>query len=66
MITNQQPWQATVNPVFLTNVPQTQNTLSIVQKNFITKTKKTSASVVKFAAAKRYSFDDNGGGYQGL
>jgi len=65
-MTNQQPWKAIVNPTILSKVPQTGNSLSVVNKNFTIQMQKSSVPVIKFAAAKRYSFDDNGGGYRGL
>lgn len=63
---NQQPWQATINTAFLTKVIPTPNSLSVVKEEFARKSQKASTPVIKFADAKRYSFDDNGGGYQGL
>ncbi len=66
MTNQQQPWQAIVNPLLLAKVSQTGNSLSVVNKEFFIGAKMSSVPVIKFAVAKRYSFDDNGGGYQGL
>jgi hypothetical protein len=66
MMTNKQPWTAIVNTTLLVIVPQKGNSLSVVNKEFTIGAQKSSVPVIKFAAAKRYSFDDNGGGYSGL
>lgn len=65
-MTNKQPWQAIVNTTFPANLSQKSSTLSVVNKEFTKAKQKPSAQVIKFAAEKRYSFDDNGGGYKGL
>lgn len=66
MITNQQPWKAIVNPALISKGLQPDNSLLAVNKIFANETQKPSAPVIKMSAARRYSFDDNGGGYQGL
>ncbi|MDB5208117.1 MAG: hypothetical protein JWR72_3192 [Flavisolibacter sp.] len=66
MMTNQQPWQAIVNTALLAKIPKKENSLSVVSKEFTTGSQKSPVLVMNFSAAKRYSFDDNGGGYLGL
>lgn len=63
MTPNKHPWKATVNADPLSSLSAKANPLSVVKKTTPQlRTAYTSAVI----AAKRYSFDDNGGGYLGL
>ena len=65
MMTSNKPWQAIVNADNLPKVITTENNLSIAKQN--TATHQTASSYsYKLVTPKRYSFDDNGGGYEGL
>jgi|GEM_PF-5470358 len=64
-MTNNKPWQTIVNANDLPKTLVTENPLSAVKKETPSKVSGayyTSKSLPK----KRYSFDDNGGGYEGL
>ena len=64
MMSNNKPWQAIVNadsPKVMTS----ENNLAVVQKDASSKNEEN-AFYLKVLTPKRYSFDDNGGGYQGL
>lgn len=63
-MTNNQPWQAVVNTNNFIKAEQTANLLSVVKHE--TPAAKQSKTITKVVLAKRYSIDDNGGGYQGL
>lgn len=63
MITNRKAWQTIVNPNNLTKVVPMGNNLAVV-KNHVTSPE--SVAKIKVVVPKRYSFDDNGGGYEGL
>lgn len=65
MLTNNKPWQAIVNANNLSKVNTAENNLAVVQKETVSR-KQRSSYTVKVITPKRYSFDDNGGGYQGL
>jgi hypothetical protein len=67
MMTNSKPWETVVNTGNLVNVSATDNKLAVVKKE----TRKSSAKQdtyysKPFVSSRRYSIDDNGGGYQGL
>ena len=64
-MTNNKPWQTIVNANNLSKPLVTENQLSAVKKdtqNKVSGTYYTANSLPR----KRYSFDDNGGGYEGL
>lgn len=63
-MTNNQPWQAIVNVNNLPKVISTDNNLN--ESAQTTTTHKKAKSYLKVVTPKRYSFDDNGGGYEGL
>ena len=65
MMTSSKPWQAIVNADNLPKVIATENTLSAVKGNDASQNYSNVYST-KVINAKRYSFDDNGGGYKGL
>lgn len=65
MMTNKQAWQTMGNATGLGKVPARQSNMSVV-KGFEKEKQGPSIASIKFVAAKRYSFDDNGGGYKGL
>jgi len=64
MIANNTPWQAVVNPNNLAAMTSMENKMAAVKKNTVD-TKLVSVKM-KVVNPKRYSFDDNGGGYKGL
>lgn len=64
-MTNNTPWQVTLNANNPGHVILSGNNLTVVKKG--TGLKKTSVATAKTVVMpKRYSFDDNGGGYRGL
>lgn len=65
MMTSSKPWQAIVNVNNLPTVIVTENKLTVAKQKTAT-SKKGNAYTSKVVTTKRYSFDDNGGGYAGL
>ena len=63
MMTNNKAWQAVVNPANFAPVSSMENKLIAVKQNG---GKKQVSVKIKTVTPKRYSFDDNGGGYEGL
>ena len=63
MVANNKPWQAVVNPVNLVPASAMENKLAVIKKDAANKQVTVTMKVVN---PKRYSFDDNGGGYEGL
>ena len=63
MMTNNKPWQTVVNPNNLASMPKAQNNLAAVGKN---ENAVKPTATIKVVMPKRFNFDDNGGGYQGL
>lgn len=63
-MTSNKPWQAIVNADNLPKVIPTENNLAAVKQE--AKHKKVTYYTEKVITPKRYSIDDNGGGYQGL
>ena len=64
MMTNSKPWQTVVNPANLAAISSMNNNLAVVKKN--ADAAKEGTVKMKVVNPKRYSFDDNGGGYDGL
>lgn len=64
-MTNNKPWQTVVNANNLPKTLVTENTLSVVKKEAQHKVSGPYYRA-KSLTGKRYSFDDNGGGYEGL
>ncbi|RYZ27641.1 MAG: hypothetical protein EOO10_12080 [Chitinophagaceae bacterium] len=64
MTTNNKPWQAIVNPENLSKAATTDNTLTVAEKK--SGASYQSNAYAKVLTPKRYSIDDNGGGYRGL
>ncbi|HEY0041197.1 MAG TPA: hypothetical protein VGB71_11070 [Flavisolibacter sp.] len=65
MTTNNKPWQTIVNADNFATAGQSINNLSVAKNDG--ETEETSISYkANTVLPKRYSFDDNGGGYQGL
>lgn len=64
MMTQNKPWQAIVNNENVSKLAPIENNLAVVKKD--TPNKQHAGYAVKFVTTKRYNFDDNGGGYQGL
>ena len=64
MMTNSKSWQTVVNPANLATISSMNNNLTVVKKN--TDAAKEVVIKMKVINPKRYSFDDNGGGYDGL
>ena len=64
MTTNNKPWQAIVNPENLSKATTTDNNLVVAEKK--SGASYQSSAYVKVLTPKRYSIDDNGGGYKGL
>ena len=64
MMANSKPWQTVVNPANLAAISSMNNNLAVVKKN----ADAAKEVIVKLTVVnpKRYSFDDNGGGYDGL
>jgi hypothetical protein len=65
MLINNKPWQTLVNAENLSKTGKRENNLTVAQKNNVTSTK-GNVYTTKVVTPKRYSFDDNGGGYEGL
>ncbi|HYO20942.1 MAG TPA: hypothetical protein VER36_00970 [Flavisolibacter sp.] len=65
MMTSSKPWQAIVNANNLPNVIVTENNLTVAKPK-PSASKKANVYSSKVVTTKRYSFDDNGGGYAGL
>ena len=66
MTNNTTPWQAIVNANVVKTLPVTENNVNTVKKAE-GRVQKSYATVKNLnVVPKRYSFDDNGGGYQGL
>ena len=63
MATNK-AWQAVVNPNNFASIAQMENSSAPVKKE--TEGVKASSLKMKIVLPKRYSVDDNGGGYEGL
>ena len=63
MMTNGKPWQAVVNPTILAPINSVEKNLAVVKKSATAKQVSVKMKVVN---PKRFSFDDNGGGYAGL
>lgn len=63
-MTNKQPWSAVINTTHLTKISATKNTLTVVKKDDAFQVKPVYRALA--TTARRYSFDDNGGGYLGL
>jgi len=63
MTTNNKPWQAIVNPENPKAV-STDNNLAVAEKK--SGASYHSNAFAKVITPKRYSIDDNGGGYKGL
>lgn len=64
MMTNSKPWQPVVNPGNLAPMNSMENNLAAVKKH--TTTSKQVFVKMKVVNPKRFSFDDNGGSYEGL
>lgn len=64
MTTNNKPWQAIVNPENLSKAVTVGNNLAVAEKKSGASYK--SNAYAKVITPKRYSIDDNGGGYKGL
>jgi hypothetical protein len=64
MTTDNKPWQAIVNPENLSKEVTTDNNLAVAEKK--SGASNQSRSYAKVMTPKRYSIDDNGGGYKGL
>jgi len=64
MMTNSKSWQTVVNPANLAAISSMNNNLAVVKKN--ADAAKEVVIKMKVINPKRYSFDDNGGGYDGL
>jgi hypothetical protein len=65
MMTNNKPWQTIVNADNFGTAAQNINNLSVAKNDGETEDASNSYKA-KTVLPKRYSFDDNGGGYQGL
>ena len=65
MMTSNKPWQAIVNADNLPKEISTENNLTVAKQSTTTHNMVSTYSS-KVVTTKRYSFDDNGGGYQGL
>ena len=65
MLANNQPWQAIVNKDNVSKAIASVSHLSAV-KQTQSSANEVKGYTMKILTAKRYSFDDNGGGYQGL
>ena len=61
---NNNAWQTTANPSNLATVISMENSSAAVKKD--TESVKASSLKMKIVLPKRYSVDDNGGGYEGL
>ena len=67
MIANSKTWETVVNNGNFVKVNTTENKLTVVKKEERKSTNKQDAYFSKpFVSTRRYSIDDNGGGYQGL
>jgi hypothetical protein len=66
MLTNNKPWVTVVNRSSTVKKTPVENTLSVVKKETSTQHDYSSFLNTKVITLKRYSFDDNGGSYQGL
>ena len=64
MMANSKSWQTVVNPANLAAISSMNNSLTVVKKN--ADAAKEVVVKMKVINPKRYSFDDNGGGYDGL
>ena len=64
MTTNNKPWQAIVNPENLSKAATTDNNVTVAEKK--SGASYQSSAYEKVVNPKRYSLDDNGGGYKGL
>ena len=65
MTTNNKPWQAIVTNENLSKSATTENSLTVVDKKSGA-SYQSNAYALKVINPKRYSIDDNGGGYKGL
>ena len=65
MTTNNKPWQVIVTNENLSKSVTTENTLTATEKKSGA-SYQSNAYVSKVINPKRYSIDDNGGGYKGL
>lgn len=64
MLTTNQSWQVNSNTINLPKVNAADANLKGSNQN--TTSGQVNAYMMKIVTPKRYSFDDNGGGYQGL
>ncbi len=64
MIANNQPWKAIVNTNNFAKDGAKESQLTVVKKGTAQRT--NAYQPVMKVVTKRYSFDDNGGGYLGL
>ncbi|RYF86330.1 MAG: hypothetical protein EON98_04015 [Chitinophagaceae bacterium] len=65
MMTNNKPWEAVVNADNALKLVPAENHLTVVKKD-ANSHKYVATTSAELVTTKRYSFDDNGGGYQGL
>jgi hypothetical protein len=65
MLTTNKSWQVMANTANLPKVNATDANLTGSKQN-TSSSNQVDAYMMKIVTPKRYSFDDNGGGYQGL
>ena len=68
MTANSKPWETVVNTGNFVRVSTTDNKLAVVKREERKLSNKQEAYYTKpfISSSRRYSIDDNGGGYQGL
>ena len=65
-MTNSTPWQTMINSNNTSKAVLTENNLIAVRKTAVSSKSSLTIAAKNVVMPKRYSFDDNGGGYLGL